>query len=410
VETEQLTNSTELTTNSQVSVESQPGPYRMCRIGNLLWKLPESKDRPALKVMSPADKRQAIREVCSALEQDSRVVNVMVPDISPDFTVRSTFYPDLNRTSEDDLLNGADAFQVLELSDPIRFHMHVPKKNQPQWHGWDNIPTEDYFVAWDGISAFVLWEQDSDRIPLPGGQIVTDILSFALATTQAELYIQACSPDCDNIFFHTNLYLHPDEDYTYDGAPKIVRRKDENAVDVAIPADESNFEILEWLHSYLGSPASHFAKLKNLGRRVMDIESSIRDQMAHLLSHYYEHAAITAKPLWRSLKDRWRIRWWRREARQILAGLWLSLANVESLRREWQDSRRTFEGNDDEYMAIFEVDYSNDVAVIESLEVGHLNATIEQISRNLDNRALLFATVVGALAGALAGALVGLIH
>jgi len=141
----------------------------------------------------------------------------------------------------------------------------------------------------------------------------------------------------------------------------------------------------------------------------MDIESLIRTQVAHLLGHYYEHALITAKPLLRSLKDRWRIRWWRREARQILAGLWLSLANVEALRRSWEESRRDFEDRSS-YMAIFEIDYSDDVAVVESLEVGHLDATIEQVSRNLDNRALLFATVVGALAGALAGALVGLIH
>ena len=45
--------------------------------------------------------------------------------------------------------------------------------------------------------------------------------------------------------------------------------------------------------------------------------------------------------------------------------------------------------------------------MIESLEIGHLDATIEQISQSLDNRALLLATVVGALAGGLAGAVVG---
>ena len=60
-----------------------------------------------------------------------------VPDINPDFTDRRVFYPDFNRTDEDDLLTGEDAFQVLELSSQIRFHMHVPKKNQPNWHGWD---------------------------------------------------------------------------------------------------------------------------------------------------------------------------------------------------------------------------------------------------------------------------------
>ncbi len=381
----------------------------MCRVGSLLWKLPESKSRPALQVMSPADKQQAINEVSSALEQDSRVVEVKVPDINPDFTDRRVFYPDFNRTDEDDLLTGEDAFQVLELSSPIRFHMHVPKKNQPNWHGWDDIPTEDYFVSWDGITAFVLWEQDSDHIPLPGGQIVADILSTALAKVQADLYIQACSPNCDNIFFHTDLYLHSDEEYLEDGTISIERRKNESAVDIRVPRVEDNFKLLVWLGLYLSGPASRFAKLKNAGRRIMDLESLTRDQMAHLLGHYYEHSLIAAQPWWKSLKDRWRIRRWRREARQILVGLWLSLANVETLRRTWENLRRDFE-EDHEYLAIFVNDYSSDVATIESLEVGHLDATIEQISQSLDNRALLLATVLGALAGALAGALVGLIH
>lgn len=333
---------------------------------------------------------------------------MLVPDISPDFTERRTFYPDMNRTSEDDLLTGADAFQVMKLSNPIRFHMHVPKKNQPQWHDSDDIPTEDYFAAWDGVTAFVLWEQDSDHISLPGGQVVMDILSSALAATQAELYIQACEPGCANIFFHTDLYLHSDDDCIEEG-PRIVRHN-RDTVNVTVPDRKDNFVILFWLAAYLGGPASYFAKLKNSGRRVMDIESLIRGEMAHLLGRYYEHSLITAMPWWQSLKDRWRMRRWRREARRILAGLWLSLANVESQRRIWEDSRRNLEGSHLEYMAMFEVDYSNDVAMIESLEVGHLDATIEQVSQNLDNRALLMATVVGALAGALAGALVGLIH
>jgi hypothetical protein len=142
----------------------------------------------------------------------------------------------------------------------------------------------------------------------------------------------------------------------------------------------------------------------------MDIESSIRDEVAHLLAHYYEHAVIAATPWWRNLKDRWRTKWWRREARQILAGLWLSLANIEGLRRDWDNRRRLFEDKRSQIMALFAIDYPSDVGAIESLEVSHLDATIEQISGNLNNRAVAMATMFGALAGGLAGALVGLVH
>jgi hypothetical protein len=99
-------------------------------------RLPESKAHPALGVMSPADKRQTVSELCSALEQDPRVVKVLAPDINPDFTARRRIYPDFKRTNNEDLLIGSDAFQVLDLSNPIRFHIHVPKKNQPQLNGW----------------------------------------------------------------------------------------------------------------------------------------------------------------------------------------------------------------------------------------------------------------------------------
>ena len=265
--------------------------------------------------------------------------------------------------------------------------------------GDDDIPAEKYFVAWDGVTAFVLWEQPNDSFPAAGGHVVTDILSSVLASTQAELYVQACRPECDNIFFHTDLHVYATDNETPGQSPLVRPRPDGNGADISVPRGPDNFDVLTWLHIYLGLAAYRFGKLKNMGRRILDIESSIRDQMAHLLGHYYDHARIAARPLWRSFKDRWRTRRWRRAARQILAGLWLSLANVEGLRREWEDSRREFEGRRNEYMALFLVDYSDDVATIESLEVSHLDATIEQISGNLDNRAVVMATVGGALAG-----------
>jgi len=403
---EQVTKGIERLEGGPPSRESESGPHRMCRVGNLLWKLPKNAD--ASEPMSSSGKRAALESVCNALEEDSRVVEVIVPSINPDFTGSHRFYPDLPRTSRSDLFTGEDRFGVMKLSNPILFKVHVPKKNQPAWHGYDNIPTEDYFVSWDGVTAFVAWEQDSDHIPLPGGQIVADILDSALAAHRAELYIQACSPICHNIFFHTDLYLRPADPCLEDGTPITERRHAENAVDISIPRDMSMFDTLNWLSLYLRDVGDEFAVLKNLSRRVMDIESLIRDEMTHLLGHYYEHAVITTKPLWRSLKARWQMRWWRREARQILAGLWLSLANAEGLRRNWEDSRREFD--DEKLVLIFESDYSDDIAVVSSLEMSHLDATIEQISRNLDNNAVVLATVLGALAGGLAGALIGLIH
>ncbi len=96
---------------------------------------------------------------------------------------------------------------------------------------------------------------------------------------------------------------------------------------------------------------------------------------------------------------------WRREARQILASLWLSIASMEMLRRLWEDRRRSFEdtAQEDELEALFAVDQKEDVAVIESLRLDYMESAVEQVASRLDSRANVTATLGGALAGAAAG-------
>ena len=384
--------------------------YRICRAGTFYWKLPEAKGFDSLPQMAPGEKQDLVNQVCRALERDSRVISVQTPTIEPDYSQRKTIYPDRTRASSGELLTGADGFAIQKLSSPIMFHVNVPKKNQPLLHGNDDIPTEDYFVSWDGVTVFVLWEQDNDHVPLSGGHIVADILSTALAAMGAGLYIQACSPDCDNQFFHTVMLIRVQPESPKKGLDLELHPLRRGVVEIRIPKAEDNFDVLDWIQLDLGLESENFANVKNLGRRAMDIESSARDLMTHLLAHYYEYASVAAQPMWRALRERWRVRGWRREARQLLAGLWLSLANLEDVRRQWEDLRRDFEEPDAEYMPLFAIDYSDDVAAVQSFEVSHFDATVEQISRNLDNRAVVMATVGGALAGGLAGALVGLIH
>ena len=289
------------------------------------------------------------------------------------------------------------------------------KKNQPRLHGFDDIPSEDYYVAWDGESALVLWEQSDDDMPLHGGQIVAEILRSALQGTHADLYVQACSPNCDNVFFHTAMHVYDEEETAAevpDTLGMVMHEGGQRAVDVYVPTEGGNFDILEWIYLDLRTALTIFAELKNMGRRILDIEDSIRDQFSHLLGHYYDHASIVAKPFFQSIRDRCRTRGWRKEARQLLAGLWLSLANVEMLRRSWAERHRNFESivDESETNLLFEKDYRGDVEIIESLDFSHLDSSIEQVSSSLDNRAITIATIGGTLAGGLAGALIGLIH
>ena len=401
-------------TNKVTEPSREQAVYRMCRIGTLLWKLPVS-----VSVSRTADRRRnkqgLVDAVCGALNKDTRVTEVKRPTISSEYSTYDEFYPDLNRTDNEALLKGNDLFEVLCLSKPIYFSVHVPKKNQPALHDEHDIRSEDYFVAWDGVTALVLWEQDDDFLPLAGGQIVAEILDSALQKIKTELYNQACSPDCQNIFFHTSMHVYDisETDADENGLTFLLSDdSDERSVDVFVPTHDGNFDILEWIYLDVGLPAERFADLKSIGRRVLDIEESIREQFIHLLSHYHEHASIAARPLWSSLRARWRIRRWRKEARYLVAGLWLSLANVEALRRRWEERRRGFESDiaESEIRPLFAKDYTNDAATVDSLEIEHLDSMINQMSSSLDNRAIMVATVGGALAGGLAGALIGLIH
>jgi hypothetical protein len=370
---------------------------------------------PSLKAQQ---KQDLVDDICTALNTDTRVIKVKNPTLNMGFTSENQYFPDLSRTSDERLLKGSDIFSTLSLSDPILLSIRVPKKNQPGLHGIDDIPSENYYVAWNGVSVIVLWEQDDDSMPLAGGQVVTEILASALRKTGADLYIQACSPDCDNVFIHTSMHVYDDAKRDFDPEDTsnlgMIPHEETGprSVDVFLLTSDDNLGIVEDLFFSLHLAIESFAEVKNKGRRLLDLEGSIRDQLSHLLSHYYEHASIAARPIWKSIKDRWRTRGWRKEARQLLAGLLLSLANIESLMRSWSDTRQSFETEvrEENTRILFATDYGNDIAAIDTLDFGHIDSSIEQVSSSLDNRAIVIATIGGALAGGLAGAIVGLIH
>jgi hypothetical protein len=298
----------------------------------------------------------------------------------------------------------------LALSDPILLDVHVPRKNQPVHHGIDDIPTDDYQVWWDGVTAIVLWSQKSASTPMSGGHVIADILNEALAKTGAKLHIQACRPSCDNIFFHVDLrVLLTNVDKARN--TKVVSQQGFD-VRVETPQLPGRFGLIRALGYGLGLHARDFGEVKSLGRRIIDMEAATRGQMDHLLQHYYDYSKLWSIPIIRRLKARWKMIGWRREARHLIAGLWLSMSNIEMLSRQWNDVREEFEEglNDNNLQVIFSRDYLKEKSKIESIDLGHFEATIDQVAARFDNRAVILATVGGALSGGLAGALASLIH
>ena len=401
---------TETTAIAKVG-EVDARPHRLCRVGTFLWILPESIAIAKAKMPSNI-KHLLVEKMCELLEGDTRVIEVRKPEINEAFTGRKAFFPESRHTTSDGIRTGNDKLEAMSLSDDIRFRIKVPIKNQPKHHGYDDIPTDEYWVSWDGVTVFVLWEQDTEHDPMSGGHILADILRDAAQELGGDIYIQACSPGCDNLFFHTTMHISetPAEEETRDIV--ITKRPRSPIVDVSLYDIDDAFEALMWLHLCLSVPCGRFAEMKNLGQRLIDIEHNAGRGLAHLLDHYYEHSRLSTLPPWREIRNRWKNRSWRKEVRYLLVGLWLSLANMETVRQGWADAQRGFENTIDEdgKAYLFAIDYRDDAAAIESINTRSLETAIEQVSDRLDNRTMVAVTFVGGVAGGLAGALVGLFH
>jgi hypothetical protein len=155
--------------------------------------------------------------------------------------------------------------------------------------------------------------------------------------------------------------------------------------------------------------ADEFARMKALGIRLMALERAARDQLNHAIVHEYEAAQISAMPFRGRQIARWKNRGARRATRGLLTSLMLSVANLETLMRGWEDSRRDFEevSADGAQHLLFATDCKRDIANIQSLKLDHLETAVEQLGDSLNNTAMVSATIVGALAGGVAGGVLG---
>ena len=109
--------------------------------------------------------------------------------------------------AESHALEGTRHVHAQMFSDPIAFQLHVPAKNQPKVFDSDTIPSEDYFVLWDGGNLLVGWEQPAGgHVGSSGGHIVEEVVEQAVERAGVDLMVQACNPDCACVFLHTAIH------------------------------------------------------------------------------------------------------------------------------------------------------------------------------------------------------------
>lgn len=343
-----------------------------------------------------------ISEVADQLKQDARVVSVHVDDSMPHGVSEQEMFPDQARTTDEGVLTGGDSFTVITSKQFLTFKVRVPIKNQPVHSDLDQAPSDTYWVSWNGLTAVVMWDQKESYRPLSGGQVVTNILEEAVQRIGASLYVQNCSPGCDFQFLHRTLRVVVDPEA--DLLDLRVDPFDREEVVIALPSGGPSIGDVEYLGVMVNGSIESFAEFKNLGRRIIDLENQIRGNLTHMLAHLHENNLLVALG-WKasSIVPRWRGRRWRREVRHLISGTWLGMSHVEALRRDWEDQRVWLETNEEEAMLLLRTDLLSDISSVRALDLAPIAETVNQVSNGLDNRTVVTATGLGALAGGLAG-------
>ncbi|MFF4992320.1 hypothetical protein ACFY19_34440 [Streptosporangium saharense] len=350
-----------------------------------------------------------LNKLVIALEGDSRVVTVGSAVHRKDWMHTRTIYPRINQGIEGDILGSQNRLAAVSLSDPLSFTVNVPIKNQPRFRGCEDVPTDTYHVAWDGITAVVIWEiqRDDNNVPRSGGHVIVDILKDASEKIGLDLVAQACSPGCTNIFTHKILRIE-----RFGGKGIFYTEAiDDLHIKAHIHATGDALQVAINFLKSIKFTGEVFAIFKNSSRHILDIEKFCRELVDDLLGLNYSVIQ------WKRLSIRARIKGWkihrsqRRQMQNIIAILWLVLADVEALRRDWLQNRRTLLNSLAKPLNehLYDRDRSDDDDSVMSQDLSFIRAAIEQAAVRSDTRMVAIATIYGALGGMVGGLIGGLL-
>lgn len=359
-----------------------------------------------------------IERVCGALRDDPRIKEIGEVRIRPEWTATRESYPHTRHSDADAdaLLSGSDHFHSVRFSDPIAFTVSVPIRNQPAFKGYRDVPTDTYWVAWDGVTAVVLWERESDlrvgdntaSVPRSGGHVVADILHAAASAAGFDLYVQSCSPNCENLFAHRLLWIDTVAPTSKQPMLKVVRESLGQNLAIELRSDGQGTDLaLDLLHS-LRLEGGYFAHFKNSAQRIFDLDDLAHKLVGELLELHYDRNLRRRKPVHLQPIASWKARGERRRAEEIIASLWLAISRVQALRSQWFPLRDRFLESTQKYgtAALFELDHKDDQRAVERQDLEFVRAAVEQSANRLDSRYVALLTGLSALSG-LIGAVVG---
>ena len=345
------------------------------------------------------------------IREDNRVIQCDAPEFSSNWSQRTKFYPYSKQEDNPSLLSNSDYIINLYFPSPILFEVLVPAKNQPLMNEVDDVPTDRYWVSWDGITLLVIWKRTRDefRSATSAGHVVEQILRTAATSIGANLLVQPCSPPCENMFAHQDLRVTQIASAP-NNAPLIsCHEHPGRMVQLDINFEGDPLKFTKRVHGFIQSPSKDFARFKNISQRLIDLEKYARSLIDELLEMDLKNMAAQEKnPLARSrdaVKDFFKYFWTgkspTRKSKRIISSLWIIMSRLEGQRLEWLKIQRRLNDNvskENKYL-LYDRDRKDDDLIVSAINTQFIRSAVEQKSNTIDARTIAWATIVGGVIG-----------
>ena len=298
---------------------------------------------------------------------------------------------------------------ALVISPPVKMHVQVPHRLQASSLMEQKVPSEDYWVAWNGVLLTVLWEHKSSRYPYgqAGGLVVLSILKDAAEKAGTYAKALSCGSNCGYPFAHSDLHI------VVSSSTNRTRLSPEKGVVLLaeVPGAGSAEEVAANLLDDVAFSARMYATMRSHGRVILAAEDRARASAADLLQLQYSNAVAASLPLHQRLVYAIKNRGSGRRSSGFIASILFMLATMEENKREWVNAKLVFDQNSkaESYDLLFKREYPQEVNLITSLDTSGLRAAVSQTSLRINNRIIALATAGGAVAGGVLGAIAAVI-
>lgn len=368
-----------------------------------------------LRTRARADLKQGLTKVLDILKSDPRVKHLGETHIEH-VRLRAPSFADAGIDSKPDYgskvpISPTVHIHALAVHPPIRFTVQIPRRVQIRGDAnEESIPTDEYWVAWDGILLVVLWRPEGDNpYGSGGGLAVIKLLEDVAEKAGSSLHVEPCGPNCNYPFVHRDILLArvAGDDRTDDRRPAFEESGRWLSTLAVHDEPKSPYSAAALIFSQVRMVSYHYANLRSDGRAISETEKTARLDLRNLLAIYHDAAALghIANP--KSWKARWKQRGRKRQIERLIARLWLSLSAMESRRHDWNNSKLRYDkaasiqGLDQ----IYRHEYQDEINNVSALEVRSIEASVNYASSHVNNQSVVAATAIGAVAGAIIGAL-----